>query len=86
MNDGRVVAAEALANSGKGTLGNFATEIHCHLTAEGYVLRAPFGFEIGQPDMKEICDDALDCFDIGFAFMGANQIAQRLAREVYAHG
>src|SRR5438552_15346826 len=68
VDDGGMVAAEVLANGGKGTLGHFAAEIHRDLATERDMLRPLLRFEVDQADMEEIRHCLLDHLDIRFAF------------------
>src|SRR5215471_5119093 len=67
MDHCRMVAAELLADAGKGITGELAAKIHRNLPAEGHMLCAFFRFEIGQMNMERIRDGPLKSFDAGFA-------------------
>ncbi len=77
-----MVAAEMLADAGKRVAGYLTAEIHRNLPAERDTLRALLRFEIRQANMKAIRNDPLNSFDVGFAFIGPNQVSQGLARKL----
>src|SRR5215469_8927961 len=82
MNHGRMVAAEMRADAGKRVVGNLTAEIHRDLPAESDTLRALLGFEIRQGNMERIRNGLLNSFDVGFAFISPNQVAQGSARKL----
>jgi len=74
-----MVAAEVVADAGKRVAGYLTAKIHRDLPAERNALRALLRFEIRQTNMKAIRNDPLNSFDVGFAFIGPNQVSQGLA-------
>src|SRR5437660_5008721 len=82
MDHGRMVAAEMLADVGKRGAGHLTAEIHRDLPAERHTLRALLRLELRQANMKPIRNDPLNSFDVGFAFIGLNQISEGLARKL----
>src|SRR3984893_14289891 len=82
VDHGRMVAAEMLAYAGKRVAGYLTAQIHRNLPAERDTLRAFFRFEIPQANMKAIRNDPLNSLDVGFAFIGSNQVSQGLARKL----
>ena len=65
MDHRRMVAAEMLADAGKGVVGELTTYIHRNLPAEGDMLCAFFRFEIRKLNMERIRNRLLNSFDVG---------------------
>ena len=77
-----MVAAERLADSREGAVGQLAAQVHRDLAAKGNMLGALLGLQVGQPNMEEIRYRLLDYLDSRLQVVIADKIMQRLAREI----